>query len=322
MATSPAPVPVQPLRRTARSERGRAQPSPFGWRRLLAACTAATVLLATTSPAGGVPAGGVPADEGAALLQAMQQELEAAYRSQLPDVRDLHELARGVAAIDADIAESQAAMDDFPPWEPYVADGQAAWDTPFPDGARYADCFTGAVEGIRPRHPYFDESRGEVVTLDIALNRCRETHGLEPLPHGRAALNALIAWLSAQAAGKPIDIPTPASAAARAALTDGHDNFFARRGQLEFSCADCHVNAVGRRLRDVTLGPILGVAGRFPVYSLMGGVLGSLQARFQGCYRVTRAEPEALQSRSYRNLEYYLNGVSNGYPITGPGLLR
>jgi len=258
----------------------------------------------------------------ATTLTALQTELESLYRERLPALTDLHVLARGVAALDPGVAESQAAMADFPPWEPFVADGEAAWEAPFPDGSRYAACFPTPRAAIRPAHPHFDEVRGEVVTLDLALNDCRLRHGLAPLAHGREEMNALVAFLGHAARGRPIAIPAPTSAAARAALADGRATFFARRGQLELACSDCHVQAVGRVLRDVTLGPAIGVVGRFPVYSLQAGGLASLQARFQGCYRVARARPEPLQSRTLRHLEYYLNAVSNGYPITAPGLLR
>ncbi|HAZ61500.1 MAG TPA: sulfur oxidation c-type cytochrome SoxA [Gammaproteobacteria bacterium] len=252
----------------------------------------------------------------------MQTELEALYRARLPGLANLHDLARGVAALDPQVAESQAAMADFPPWEPFVADGEALWNTPFADGSSYAACFAVPTAAIRPGYPRFDETSGEVVTLDLAINACRVVHGLTPLRHGGEELNALVAFLGHAARGHAIAIPQPASAAAEAALADGRATFFARRGQLELACSDCHVQAVGRVLRDVTLGPAIGVAGRFPVYSLKAGSLASLQARFQGCFRVVRAAPHPLQSRAWRNLEYYLNAVSQGYPITAPGLLR
>jgi sulfur-oxidizing protein SoxA len=252
----------------------------------------------------------------------VQAELEALYRERLPGLTALHDLAHGVAALDPRVAESQAAMADFPPWELFVADGREAWTTPFPDGSGYAACFPEPPAAIRPRHPYFDEAQGEVVTLDLALDACRAVHGLAPLGRDGAEMNALVAYLAHAARDRAIAIPPPGSAAARAALADGRATFFARQGRLELACSDCHVRAVGRTLRDVTLGPAIGVAGRFPVYSLKIGALSSLQARFQGCYRVVRARPPPLQSRTLRNLEYYLNAVSQGYPITAPGLLR
>ncbi len=255
-------------------------------------------------------------------IRAVQAELEALYRVRLPGLAHLHDLSQGVAALDPQVAESQAAMADFPPWEPFVADGEALWNTPFPDGGSYAACFAVSTAAIRPGYPRFDATSGEVVTLDLAINACRVAHSLEPLRHGGEEINALLAFLGHAARGHAIAIPPPTSAAARAALADGRATFFARRGQLELACSDCHVQAVGRVLRDVTLGPAIGVAGRFPVYSLKAGSLASLQARFQGCYRVVRAAPHPLQSRTWRNLEYYLNAVSQGYPITAPGLLR
>lgn len=250
-----------------------------------------------------------------------QRALEASYRVALPGV-ELRSLASGVAAIDAGVAASHAEFDAFPPWEIGVDEGRTAYAERFPDGAGYADCLGTDPGAVRPRFPHFDPAAAVVVTLEVALNSCREAHGAAPLDYGSAPMNALCAYLTAAARGRELAPAVPADAAALAAYASGREVFHSRRGRLELACADCHVRAVGKRLRDVTLGPALGVVGRFPIYSLRSGSLGSLHGRFQGCYRVVRAEPLAAQSADYRNLEYYLTVISRGYPITGPGLLR
>jgi sulfur-oxidizing protein SoxA len=45
----------------------------------------------------------------------------------------------------------------------------------------------------------------------------------------------------------------------------------------------------------------------------------SLQQRFFGCVRDVRAKPFELQSEEFRNLEYFLNYMSNGLELNGPG---
>jgi sulfur-oxidizing protein SoxA len=44
----------------------------------------------------------------------------------------------------------------------------------------------------------------------------------------------------------------------------------------------------------------------------------SLQQRFSGCVRDVRAVPFELQSIEYRNLEYFLTYMSNGFEVNGP----
>jgi sulfur-oxidizing protein SoxA len=46
--------------------------------------------------------------------------------------------------------------------------------------------------------------------------------------------------------------------------------------------------------------------------------VGSLHKRFAECNRQVRAEPFAAQSEAYRNLEYFLSYLSNGFELNGP----
>ena len=92
--------------------------------------------------------------------------------------------------------------------------------------------------------------------------------------------------------------------------------------QKLFSCADCHVRAAGKRLRDQVLPPLLGAVNHFPVYGLRWGALGSLHQRFNGCLEQVRAGPLQLGSRQFRELEYFLALMANGLPLIGPGINR
>jgi len=52
--------------------------------------------------------------------------------------------------------------------------GQEMFSKPFKNGKSYEDCFPNKGIGIRQNYPYFDEKEGKVITLELALNRCRE----------------------------------------------------------------------------------------------------------------------------------------------------
>jgi sulfur-oxidizing protein SoxA len=114
----------------------------------------------------------------------------------------------------------------------------------------------------------------------------------------------------------------PTSDPARAAYESGKANFYLKRGQLNLSCADCHVTAAGKHLREQTLAPLLGAVNHYPVYGLNWGALGTLHQRFVGCFEQVKAESDYLQSTIFKELEYFLAIMSNGLPMTGPGIHR
>ena len=63
--------------------------------------------------------------------------------------------------------------------------------------------------GIRQNYPYFDEKEGKVVTLELALNRCREANGEAPFSYVKDEMAALTAYMAFTSRGKPFDIKIP-----------------------------------------------------------------------------------------------------------------
>ena len=81
--------------------------------------------------------------------------------------------------------------------------------------------------------------------------------------------------------------------------------YYSRRGQLNFSCATCHVDNVGNFVRSEQLSPMIGQAAHWPVFRA-GTELVTLQARFRQCQKQVRAAPLEFNSEEYNNLEYFL----------------
>ena len=243
----------------------------------------------------------------------------AFFQARFPDI-PLAEYANGIYAIDLDAREQWQEIEIFPPYEFTLDQGRTLWEEKFADGKTYADCFVGSESGVRQLYPMFDKSSGEVVTLEMALNQCREKHGLPSLEYGGEHLVALSAFMAFQSRGNPINVTVATDDPdALAAYEDGKRFYYTKRGQLNFSCFDCHVTSVGQYVRADRLGPGLGQPTHFPVYrSKLGGMI-SLHQRFYGCIRDVRAKPFELQSREYRNLEYFLTYMSNGLEVNGPG---
>ncbi|MCM0612115.1 sulfur oxidation c-type cytochrome SoxA [Marinobacter sediminum] len=239
------------------------------------------------------------------------------FKQRFPDV-PFKEFVNGQYALDEDRRSQWESLQDFPPYEFAVAEGQEMFETPFANGKTYASCFENGGIGIRQNYPYFDMEKKEVITLELAINRCREANGEKPLRYKKGDIASISAYMASTSEGKAFDIKVPDEPAAMAAYKDGKEFYYSRRGQLNFSCASCHVQNPGNWIRADLLSPALGQPSNFPVHRSKWGELGTLHRRFAGCNNNVRAEPLPPQSLEYRNLEYFLTYMSNGLPVVGP----
>ncbi len=226
----------------------------------------------------------------------------------------------GVYAFDEDAREQWLELEDFPPYEIAVDEGEEFFNIPLADGATYSDCFGDGA--IKSQYPYFDEERSEVITLELAINDCRRQHGEEPLPYNGAEIVRLSAYIAFLSRGQIIAVAEPVSEPALAAYNDGKRFYSSRRGQLNFACSSCHVQLAGKRLRSERLSASLGHVSHWPTYRLKWQDVGSLHRRFARCNKQVGAEPFAQQSPEYRNLEYFLTYISNGLPLNGPAIRK
>lgn len=245
--------------------------------------------------------------------QAFQDFFKAKF-SQVP----YEDFVNGVYAIDPIGRENWEAIEEFPPYETAISEGEEMWNTAFANGKGYQDCFAdGPSIGY---YPHWDKERGMVITLPLALNECREANGEKPLKYGKGSMAALVSYITYESRDQITDVKIPADdPRALEAYEKGKQFYFARRGQLNFSCANCHVQNAGNQLRTEILSPALGQTTHFPVYRSKWGEMGTLHRRFSGCNKQVRAKPFPLQGEEYRNLEYFLTYMSNGLPLNGPG---
>ena len=226
----------------------------------------------------------------------------------------------GVYAIDPLRRQNWEAIEEFPPYEPMIEDGQAMFEAPFKNGKGYASCFEKGGIGIAANYPHWDKESGEVVTLPQAINACRTANDEKPLKYKKGKIASLLAYMRYTSRGETINVEIPSDdPRALAAYEEGKTFYFARRGQLNFSCANCHFQNAGQMLRADRLSPALGHVSHFPVYRSKWGELGTLHRRFSGCNKQVRAKPFKAQGKEYRNLEYFLTHMSNGLKMNGPG---
>ncbi|MBW0146155.1 sulfur oxidation c-type cytochrome SoxA [Marinobacter arenosus] len=259
----------------------------------------------------------VPAAMAGSTPEEDRKEAVEYFKQMFPDV-PYEEYVNGQYALDDDRRSQWESLQDFPPYEFAVAEGKEMFETPFANGKTYASCFENGGIGIRQNFPYFDDKNDEVITLELAINRCREANGEEPLKYKKGDIASISAYMASTSQGKNFNIKVQDSPEALAAYQSGKEFYYSRRGQLNFSCASCHVQNPGNWIRADLLSPALGQPSNFPVHRSKWGELGTLHRRFAGCNRNVRAEPLPAQSTEYRNLEYFLTYMSNGLPVVGP----
>ena len=240
------------------------------------------------------------------------------FMERFPNV-PLEEFANGVYAIDAPSREQWEAIEEFPPYEIAIEEGEELFNTPFKNGKTFASCFRNGGIGIKSDYPYFDTKSGKVKTIELEINECLEKNGEKPLEYQKGKLASISAYMAYTTRGQIIDIKIPHDQRALDAYNSGKQFYYARRGQLNMSCAHCHIDNAGNKIRADILSPALGHLSHFPVYRSKWGGLGTAHRRFGGCNKQVRAKPFKPQSDEYRNLEYFLTYMSNGIPWNGPG---
>jgi sulfur-oxidizing protein SoxA len=231
----------------------------------------------------------------------------------------LKDFVNGPYSMDAGLRKQWLAKEEFPPYEFAVEKGKQMFSTPFKNGKTYSDCFPNKGIGIRQNYPMFDSKSGQVITIDVALNQCREANGEKPYDYKKGDMAALTAYMAYTSRGKPFNIRIPNDPRALAAYENGKEYFYTRRGQLNFSCASCHVQSAGNHIRTEVLAPALGITNALPLYRSAWGGMGTTSRRFTSCNSQVRAVPFKAEDKDYRDVEYFLSYMANGLPISGPG---
>ncbi|MEE9422007.1 MAG: sulfur oxidation c-type cytochrome SoxA [Gammaproteobacteria bacterium] len=264
-----------------------------------------------------------------AILATSSANLAASPKEDLKTFRDYYakrfpsvpfqDFTNGVYSIDKPSREQWESIEEFPPYELNIEKGETLYKTPFKNGKTYASCFKNGGKGIKQNYPYFDTASGKVKTLEQEINECRKKNGEEALKWKKGKMADLSSYMAYTSRGNKTDIVIPSDPRAMAAYEKGKMGFYAKRGQLNMSCADCHQWNAGNRIRADILSPALGHTSHFPVYRSKWGGLGTIHRRYGGCNKQVRAKPYKAQSDQYRNLEYFHTYMSNGLEQNGPG---
>ena len=212
--------------------------------------------------------------------------------------------------------------DDFDnPGMIFVEQAMEVWETP--DGTENKSCSSchenaeNSMVGVRATYPKWNDTAGEVRTVEMQINDCRENRmGAEPWKYTGGDMVNMTALIASVSRGLPINVAIDGPA--QSTWEQGKDLYYTRTGQLELSCANCHEDHYGDMIRADHLSQ--GQINGFPVYRLKNTKLNAVHARFKGCVRDTRAETYKPGSPEFVALELYVASRGNGLSVEGPSI--
>lgn len=258
-----------------------------------------------------------PVDDRLILNEEVQMVTRTAAPAHIADVVD--EVMSGWLFRGTETRAMQA--DDFDnPGMIFVEQAEEVWNTADgTEGKSCASCHEGSenMAGVRPVYPKWNAAAGEVRTLEMQINDCRETRmGAEAWTYSGGDMVNMTALIASVSRGMPVNVAIDGPA--QSTWEAGRDLYYTRTGQLELSCSNCHEDNYGRMIRADHLSQ--GQINGFPVYRLKNTKLNSAHARFKGCVRDTRAETYAEGSPEFVALELYVASRGNGLSVEGPSV--
>jgi sulfur-oxidizing protein SoxA len=140
--------------------------------------------------------------------------------------------------------------------------------------------------------------------------------GAEAWDYNSDTIRSMNGLITLQSRGMPVNVAVDGPA--KETWEKGKELYYARTGQLELSCANCHEDHYGDLIRAEVLSQ--GQINGFPVYRLKDSVLTGVHNRFKGCVRDTRAETYGNGSDEFRALELYVSSRGNGLSVEGPSV--
>ncbi|MDG1171027.1 MAG: sulfur oxidation c-type cytochrome SoxA, partial [Sulfitobacter sp.] len=142
--------------------------------------------------------------------------------------------------------------DDFDnPGMIFVEQAEEAWNTA--EGSEGKSCSSchndpASLAGVRPVYPKFNEKAGEVRTLEMQVNDCRENQmGAEPWKYSGGDMVNMTALLASVSRGMPVNVAIDGPA--QSTWEAGKELYYTRTGQLELACASCHEANYGMMIR-------------------------------------------------------------------------
>lgn len=167
--------------------------------------------------------------------------------------------------------------------------------------------------------PKISELSQKLINVQGQINECRtERQSKTPLPYESEEMLGLVSFVKNQSLDQPLNYIL--SPDLQRHFENGKDYFFRRRGQFNLSCAQCHDDHWGTKMRGDTVSQ--GHINGFPTFRNDWQTLGSAHRRFQACNEGLRAQTSELGSLEYLQLEVYLMARGLGLKNETPSIRR
>ncbi|NQV82541.1 MAG: sulfur oxidation c-type cytochrome SoxA [Rhodospirillales bacterium] len=218
---------------------------------------------------------------------------------------------------------TQAMQDDdlANPANLWTDEGEALWSKV--DGKAGKSCATchGAESAmlteVGTRYPVYNPKLGKMQSLEQRINQEREEKmGAKPYKWESKEMLSLTIFMRNGSRGKPMNVSIDGPAARF--FEEGKNFYNQRRGQLDMSCKNCHVDNAGNKIRANLLSE--AQSNGFPTYRLKWQKPGSIHRRFRGCNKQVRAKPYGYGSDEYVNLELYVAWRGRGLSVETPAV--
>ncbi len=256
-------------------------------------------------------------NKGAFFPYSTDRELQKTFRKGIK--RD--EFSLGSYAYDKNGRSQYEEVMEMPPFEDNIDAGKVLYEKKFANGKSFKTCFP--KPDIAGDYPLYDADKKAVVTLTVAINDCLKANGEKPWKMKKGMMADLEAYFAAASAeaGKKVNIKIDSAEAAEA-YERGKKAYYSQRGYLKLSCATCHVQGTGKRVRNEYMSPLLGHTTHFPVYRLKWQGLGTLERRIEGCNKDEGENPHKPGSAWMNEVLYFMAYMSNEMPIDGPAIRK
>lgn len=183
-----------------------------------------------------------------------------------------------------------------------------------------------SLKGTYARLPSFNSRVGRVVSGPTQIRICaKERLGLE-WPENSRPNSLLDMYIASLSDGQPVTIDVTSPGPVRDSYERGKLLYFKRTGHFHFACASCHTGATtSLYIRGQRPSTFFGDAAHYPIwhfgFALPGddnAAIFTLQHQIKSCQILSRMLPGTEGSTSMTDIEVFLKGSANGYPMSIP----